>query len=234
MLKKLITKFSEKYSFQSLFVWLILYLVVAPFIEKLPKANFIFTVFITMVLFFAVLAIKRETLLFRWSIVTLTICLILLWLNVLKLVSFPDITNSLIMAVYISMVVYSFSKFVFTARVVNTSLICAALCLYLFIGTLWGLLYEILELIHPGSFGGYLIEQAKSAMEMRQHFQYFSFVTLTTLGYGDILPKTSGASALCDTEAILGQIFMAVLVARLVGIQVAQQFTCENRDDTTE
>ncbi|HFQ90519.1 MAG TPA: two pore domain potassium channel family protein, partial [Desulfobulbus sp.] len=61
--------------------------------------------------------------------------------------------------------------------------------------------------------------------ERLRHFQYFSFVTLTTLGYGDILPRTEGATALCQTEAIVGQFFMAVLVARLVGIRVAQEFS---------
>ncbi len=224
MIEAIVRKYREKYSFQSLFVWLILYLVVAPFLEKMPRANLIFTAFISMVLFFAVLAIKEETLLFKWSIATLGVCLVLLWLNVLKLITFPDLINTGILILYVSMVIYSFSKYVFSARVVNTSLICAALCLYLFIGTLWGFFFEILEQLHPGSFAGYLLEQTRSPVELRQHFQYFSFVTLTTLGYGDILPRTSGASALCHTEAFLGQIFMAVTVARLVGIQVAQQF----------
>ena len=54
-------------------------------------------------------------------------------------------------------------------------------------------------------------------------FVYFSYITLTTLGYGDILPQTQGATALCQAEAIIGQFFIAVLVARLVGIEASQQ-----------
>jgi hypothetical protein len=57
---------------------------------------------------------------------------------------------------------------------------------------------------------------------------YFSFVTLSTLGYGDITPQTQGAAALCQVEAILGQFFTVALLARLVGIQVAQQFGKES------
>ena len=107
----------------------------------------------------------------------------------------------------------------------DTRLICAALCLYLFLGTFWGYLYEILYEVFPGSFSGDLLARdATYSMSIRQHFQYFSFVTLTTLGYGGIVPNTSGAAALCTSEAITGQFFMAVLVARLVGIQVSQQF----------
>ena len=61
-------------------------------------------------------------------------------------------------------------------------------------------------------------------MELKKKFN-LSFTTMTTLGYGDITPQTPVAMAFCQVEAILGQLFIAVLVARLVGIQVAQSFT---------
>jgi hypothetical protein len=63
-----------------------------------------------------------------------------------------------------------------------------------------------------------------------QHFEYFSLVTLPTLGYGDILPQTPRAAALCQAEAVMGQFYMAVLVARLVGIQVSQEFSSSRED----
>ncbi len=221
----IIDKILYKYSFQNLLTWLLVYLIISPFIEKLPHANIFITVSISLVLFFGVYAIGKESKLRKWTIITLTISLILLWIDVLRLVSYPRIFNTFITLVYVSMLIYSFSRYVYTSKEVNTSLICAALCLYLFIGTFWGYLYEALEIIKPGSFGGELINNAETCVELREHFQYFSFVTLTTLGYGDILPKTPSAAALCRAEAIMGQFFMAVLVARLVGIQVAQQFS---------
>jgi hypothetical protein len=94
----------------------------------------------------------------------------------------------------------------------------------------WGIIYDLLETMVPGSYTGILLESAPDITVRFQHFQYFSFVTLTTLGYGDILPQNEGAAALCQTEAIIGQFFMAVLVARLVGIQVSQQFSSENTE----
>ncbi|RUM45652.1 MAG: Ion channel protein, partial [Desulfocapsa sp.] len=54
-------------------------------------------------------------------------------------------------------------------------------------------------------------------------FNYFSFVTLTTLGYGDITPQTAGAASLCQMEAIVGQFFTAVVVAWLVGMHVSNR-----------
>lgn len=56
-------------------------------------------------------------------------------------------------------------------------------------------------------------------------FNYFSMVTLTTLGYGDITPQTAGAGALCQMEAIVGQFFTAVVVAWLVGSIITEKQT---------
>ena len=54
-------------------------------------------------------------------------------------------------------------------------------------------------------------------------FTYYSYVTLTTLGYGDITPKTPTAKYLATLEAIIGQLYLAVLIARLVGLYIAQE-----------
>jgi uncharacterized membrane protein len=83
----------------------------------------------------------------------------------------------------------------------------------------------LLESFVPGSFAGLPLAELTCYREQFARFNYLSFVTLTTLGYGDITPKTPSAMAFCQAEAILGQFFTAVLVARLVGIQVAQQLT---------
>ncbi len=224
----------SNYSFHHLLVWLFIYLVAGPFLQALPHAKIILSIVISSVLFFAVYTISKRSPLFKSSILLMGISLILIWTDVLNIVDFPPTMNTAIMLLYLGILIYSFTKYVFRARIVNSSLICAALCLYLLLGMMWGLLYEVLETLVPGSFAGELLASSQTPMELRQHFQYFSFVTLTTLGYGDILPKSAGASALCHTEAITGQFFMAVLVARLVGIQVSQQYTCDRfNDDST-
>lgn len=69
--------------------------------------------------------------------------------------------------------------------------------------------------LSPGSYSGALLE--KEPDNLLHIYNYFSMVTLTTLGYGDITPQTPGAAALCQMEAIVGQFFTAVLVAWLVG-----------------
>jgi len=94
-----------------------------------------------------------------------------------------------------------------------------AVAVYLLLALLWVLLYALCESISPGSFDG-LGEEARLDGG-RSGFLYFSFATLTTLGYGDIVPLAAGARSLAMLEAVTGQIYLAVLIARLVGEQVA-------------
>ena len=222
-------KIPFRYSFQNLLSWLVLYLLTAPFLEKAPHAAIFLTFFISLVLFFAVYTIHHYTRYFRFSLIVLTVAIILLWLEAFKVLNFPRIISLLVLIIYLGVLVQCFKRFIFSAKRVDSALICAALCLYLFIGMLWGLFFEGLEYFYPGSFEGILDVVAHTEMQIRQQFIYFSFVTLTTLGYGDILPKTHKAMALCQMEAIVGQFYMAVILARLVGIQVASEFSPEKK-----
>ena len=88
---------------------------------------------------------------------------------------------------------------------------------YMFIGSLWFHIFVILETLQPGSFS----PPHDLLCENPTVFIYYSFVTLTTLGYGDITPLTTQAGSLAISEAIIGQIYMAVLITRLVGLQIA-------------
>ncbi len=138
--------------------------------------------------------------------------------------------------VYLTLVTWSFA-IVFLALIgsivlsdvlksekVTTDTIHASICVYLLIGVTWALLYSVMEGIRPESF---LIEHSlvTSVSEYIPHFLYYSFVTLTTLGYGDITPLTPLAKTLSYMEAVTGQIYIAVLIARLVGVHIAQSIS---------
>jgi voltage-gated potassium channel len=91
-------------------------------------------------------------------------------------------------------------------------------CIYLMSGTIWGIVYFLLNLISPGSFEGIAAESWGAQLNA---FVYHSFVTLTTLGYGDVRPVLPVARAICYLEAVLGQLYLTVLVAALVGMHIA-------------
>src|SRR5215813_233436 len=102
-------------------------------------------------------------------------------------------------------------SFAFRARSIDREHVYAALSAYLLAGVFFGSFYWGLEQIQPGSFALTGDFSPSSAI-------YFSFVTLTTLGYGDIVPRTEVARGLAVVEGVGGQLFLAVLIARLVSV----------------
>ncbi len=82
---------------------------------------------------------------------------------------------------------------------------------YLLLGIVWAYAYSLLALARPGAFAG-----AVSAVDGPRGFFYFSFVTLTTVGYGDVQPVHPVARSLATLEAVVGPLYLAILIARLV------------------
>ncbi len=108
-------------------------------------------------------------------------------------------------------------------RNVTYDTLAGAACGYMLIGLTFGNLLYVYELIQPGSFTIPATFSAAASFEVREVLLYFSFVTLTTVGYGDVLPANPGAGGLAVAEAIIGQLYLAVTVARLVGLHLAGQ-----------
>lgn len=100
-----------------------------------------------------------------------------------------------------------------------------AFCGYLLIGAIGTEVYCLIDLIDPSSFvmtGPGLHVNALTSEVRQNQMQYFSFVTLTTIGYGDILPASQLTRVIACLEAICGQFYLAILVAGLVSIRVGQ------------
>jgi hypothetical protein len=102
---------------------------------------------------------------------------------------------------------------------VDADTIRGAICAYLFVGVCWAGAYAFVEQLSPGSLALPAAANGAAQGETRpETLLYFSFVTLATLGYGDILPTTPVTRALAWMEAVFGQFYIAALVARLVGL----------------
>lgn len=109
---------------------------------------------------------------------------------------------------------------IFKARVITINVIGMALCTYILLGTLWVLFYVPIAAFDPGAFH---FPSAQGPAQSLTSLQYFSYVTLTTLGYGDIYPINPWARALAVLEALTGTLFLAVLISRLVGSYAASR-----------
>ncbi len=115
-------------------------------------------------------------------------------------------------------------------RRVGADAIIGALAGYLLLGLIWSAAYALVEVLIPGSFRG--LETAWIPPEgvstepvgsIQPQLLYFSFVTLTTLGYGDLSPGSPVAASLSVLEAVVGQLYIAVLIARLVALSTTNE-----------
>jgi voltage-gated potassium channel len=117
----------------------------------------------------------------------------------------------------------------FIVKSVTLDTISAAICAYLLMGVAFAYAFAVVELNNPGAFSTALFQrpagQLAPLMASLHSFVYYSFVCLTTTGFGDISPVSGGARSLSVMESVFGQLYMAILIARLVGLQVAESMT---------
>lgn len=100
---------------------------------------------------------------------------------------------------------------------VTRNILIGIVCAYLLIGTAFATLFDLVETIRPGSFQFNTINAGDAPMRWR-NLLYYSFTTLTTTGYGDITPASTHAQSLSIIEGIIGVLFVAVFVARLISM----------------
>jgi len=125
----------------------------------------------------------------------------------------------LLTVLFLGFVIVSLLGVVFRTRRVVTDTVLGAICIYFLIGYAWGHGFAIIELRRPASFGG--LDEAVEPGRLHALI-YYSLGTLTTLSAGDIVPLTPPVRTLSVIEAATGQLYLTVLIARLVGLQIAE------------
>jgi voltage-gated potassium channel len=156
----------------------------------------------------------RKTFIFPLAI--LTISLVSNWLNS---VGFDKFYLLLLLSFFIFTAVKTAKQVLFTGEI-DGNKILGAVCLYLLLGLIWAVTYTLLQLEFPNSFQ--VMHGNSQWFTLFPDFIYFSFVTITTLGFGDISPTLPVARFLVYLEAIIGQFYLAILVASLVGSRISK------------
>jgi hypothetical protein len=127
------------------------------------------------------------------------------------------IVGSLCGVMFFAYMIVNILVFIYKQDKVTRDLVTGAVVVYLLMAIMWTFIYRVIETVHPGSF-----TIPTTDIHERMRLIYFSLVTITTLGYGDIVPKTSLATSLATLEAVVGQLYLVTTVALLVGVQVSQ------------
>ncbi len=131
-----------------------------------------------------------------------------------------SLTAQIIFAIYLAGAAYWIGRDIFTSPTVTIDTVRGGISVYMLIGFVWALLYGIVHTLDGEAFSQPLIQQGSYLKTI-----HFSFTTLTTLGYGDIVPLSEVAQVLTNLEAIVGQMYSSVLIAILIGSYLAQRST---------
>ena len=194
-------------------------LVVVPILKRYVAAHIFLEIFLTAIVIFMVYTVSHKRLHVIAGVFLATVMLVAMWSQYFYPHRGIMALSMIVGALFIGLAITGIIGFLLKTGEVNREIIFAALLLYLLAGLMWAFVYTFLELVDPASFNIDL-GHSKSPLFV---FQYYSFVTITTLGYGDITPVTEVAKALSVLEAVVGQLYLVVAVAWLVGMHVSRK-----------
>ncbi len=194
-------------------------IVIVPILKRFAALRIFLDIFITAIYISMVYTFSHKKRHIYIGALLAMVMLISLWLQYFY-------QNNLVFAIgricgilFFIMVITNILAFIFKSEDVTIEVIYAAMLVYLLMALMWSFAYGLLELINPASFNMTL--SPEQGFQMR--FIYYSFVTITTLGYGDITPATELARSFSILEAVVGQLYLVVVVARLVGMHVSSK-----------
>ncbi len=212
--------------FTFLLVFLLFYFFLGPIFAIAEHGPSIGDVIFTVVLIAAAYSASEKRRVLYMAVGILVPTVIVSWLAHFNKDHYLFLANHLLLILFFAYIGVAILRSVIRDERVTVDKISAALCSYLLLGMIWSFIFSLLELVIPGSFhlpheaGAVGAEDLYLASGFKNAL-YFSFVTLTTLGYGDITPVSRLAQNLCVMEAVMGQVYMTVLVARLVGLEIS-------------
>lgn len=201
--------------FHYLLASLVLLLVVYPYVVAGPTGPVALTVLSSIILITGIYAVSNR----RRQIVIASLlavpAFLLGWLYLVTGIPALNSAGSVFTVFFYAFTALIVLFRVLTTRRITTDTVYGAVSVYLLMGLTWATAYSLVESIHPGSFTAESGHSPDGAFTFPE-FIYFSFVTLATLGYGDITPITNQARSLALLETVSGTIYIAVLIARLV------------------
>ncbi|MDZ4656278.1 MAG: potassium channel family protein [Bythopirellula sp.] len=205
---------------------LLLLLVIQPMISGFGTAGWLFDIMLALVMVMLVLVLTRDK---GWRVIACVLCVPAATLSIGSHFLNPSaqqiclFAGHAIGALFFIAVTGKIIQSIFMSREISLDSIFGAICGYLLLGVAWGLMYTMLHTFNSESFQfdaaiGRQIEQGDNS---RHVFIYFSFVTLTTIGYGDISPLSTPPRTLAWVKAVTGQLYLAVLIAGLMSALIA-------------
>lgn len=213
------TLINSKYLY--LLVTLILYFLASPLLIANQVNNTILSLIITLFIVLCINVINRNAVLLMLSVMLGSVSMICHWLIYLNHASnFIHFVYILSILAFLMVMTFFVILSVAKSKEITVDSLLGAISGYFLIGLTWSVIYLLIEFFNSGA-----IHNPHVSVSIRDHIQqmvYYSFVTLATIGYGDILPVSDLARTMSWLEAVTGQIYLAVWISQLVGLRIAQ------------
>src|SRR5437899_1957747 len=207
----------RRFSTVQLLIALALFFIWAPFVEEIEGGELIVSGLFSLVLLAGIVAVADRKRVLVIAIVLAIPAIAGRWINHFR----PDLAPPAVFLtaglVLIAFVVANLLRFVLRAPSVNVEVLCASISAYLMLGLMWTMAYWLVDQLTPGGAFSFNTNAGPRSMNGFTGF-YFSFITLSTVGYGDITPVSRIARWLAAMEAMTGLLYVAVLIARLVAL----------------
>jgi hypothetical protein len=208
--------------FRFLLIAMVSIFVLRPFMEEYARMGLLTDIFFCMVLLSGIFAFTDRRKARPVAVAIVIPALILQVASYFHPSDSIEIVKRIFFAVFLAYLLIVILSHIFRQKEVTEDLITGAVCAYFLIGLVWTFIFYFLELAREGSFS-----IAKTSPQDIGPFLYYSFVTLATLGYGDIVPLTSPARSLGVLEAVAGQLYLAITIARLVSAHASRRGSTE-------
>ena len=218
----LIATHSKRGKFSYLFVTQVLLIVLVPYLAKPGLPTVIFRLLSALAFLAAVYAVSEKRA--HWItglFLAVPTALLNTWVTLHQSSSALAVLGLVSTLIFLSFTLIVLLRAVLRAETVTRDTIYGALSVYFLMAFVWGIAYLLLETLQPG---GLSMDIARHPNHKVDWFDcmFYSFVTLTSLGYGDMVPVSAQSRSLSVLEAVSGIMYVAVLVARLVGLYAAR------------
>ena len=219
-----------RFSAAQFLIALVFLFIAFPFVELFKNGDTIEAWLMTLVLVSGVLAVGRRRRTLVIAVALVSPALVARWIKIFWDDVVPPEVYLIPALIFVGFVMLQFLYFILRAPRVNSEVLCAGVAGYLLLGIIWMFAYILVARLHPGSFAYNVGPPPEHSLASFDAF-YFSFITLSTVGYGDITPVTHIARTLAMTEAMTGTLYMAVLISRLVALYTSQGSEVSGKED---
>ena len=224
----------RKFRYLNLLVVIIAMMVISPFTARSPILRFANNIVLTLVLLSVVNTVKRQRTTFLIGLILGIPWVLIAWLHLIESITVNPAISFLASMIFDAYIIFILLRHIIRSKRVTADILYGAVSVYILLGVFFASFYVFLDAITPTEMFMNAGAAATGSPNDGINMFYFSFVTLTTLGYGDIQPVADVSRVFAVIEAMTGVLYSAALIGKLIGLYAAQSGNGADKDPGRE